>query len=75
MRTKTMRMPVNLKATGARTTIVEMELPDEAFAADGELKNGYSIPDDVRCVIEDVDELARPTGKRHYVRFDETEKP
>lgn len=64
--------PVNLKSNGARVTIVEMELPDEAFAADGKVRHGYVIPNDVRCLIEETD-MGRVT--RRYVCFDETVAP
>lgn len=45
------RMPVVIRSTGQQAVVLDMNLPDEAFTADGK-PHDKVIPEDVRCWIE-----------------------
>ena len=60
------RMPVIVRSTGQFAAVLDMNLPDEAFDADGLPRNGYVIPGDVRCWIE-INDMGRVS--RHEVTF------
>jgi len=49
------RMPVTIRSSGLSAVVLDMDLPDDAFGADGQPRNGYVIVDGTRCWVESSD--------------------